>query len=699
MDGVKERSDKLFKKNLIAFIEKSPHIYDRVRQHQLTSTLVYDEDEQPDINREGTLLFGGRAKEYAEEQINKFIDYPTHIAVQEPKSGYLDRYGNPLLKKVLDRAKASDIKFSGGLPRDDAFFAVIFGIGLGYHIDRLIDMWSPVIVHFIEPDIDQFYHSLRVYPWYKLLQRQSDIGGRVMISFESHPNAVTANIEWVMRHYCPPGLDGTPCFVYADKETANKTVENIIQNAATIIAGLGFLFDECLMLKNTYLNLRTTLSKFFRRTKACDVDTPIFVVGAGPSLDSDIEFIQENAQKAIIISTGSALRSLLINGITPDFHIEIENIHVYSSINELRRSFDLSKICLVVPTSIDHHIIDFFDNILFYYRHSTPAFPLFGLKTENVLTTPGPLVVNASFSFAIDLGGKNIYLLGTDFGSRGNGRDHAKDNVLYTEDAIVGYTRQYGYKVPANFSGDFHASHDFFWGLKAIRETILFHGQGRNFFNCSDGALVDGAKPTRTETLKLQGSVKKKNRDLKRIRKRQNILTADEFDIAWKDDDLRSEINVFADKLLFVFKDIKSFENNRYLVEYMRIAGRDMRPGEAILAADHIPLAISVIFRGTMDIILISIRYYLTRLENEEKVEVFREIVAQELAVAIEKMRSDALDIINNPTQILPKKAGGEWDENDFIQEANYTWGNTSRNTDCPCGSGKRYKHCHGNDA
>ena len=24
------------------------------------------------------------------------------------------------------------------------------------------------------------------------------------------------------------------------------------------------------------------------------------------------------------------------------------------------------------------------------------------------------------------------------------------------------------------------------------------------------------------------------------------------------------------------------------------------------------------------------------------------------------------------------------------------TWGNPSRNDPCPCGSGKKYKHCHG---
>ena len=31
-----------------------------------------------------------------------------------------------------------------------------------------------------------------------------------------------------------------------------------------------------------------------------------------------------------------------------------------------------------------------------------------------------------------------------------------------------------------------------------------------------------------------------------------------------------------------------------------------------------------------------------------------------------------------------------------FDQEDPSTWGKTSRNAACPCGSGKKYKHCHG---
>jgi preprotein translocase subunit SecA len=31
-----------------------------------------------------------------------------------------------------------------------------------------------------------------------------------------------------------------------------------------------------------------------------------------------------------------------------------------------------------------------------------------------------------------------------------------------------------------------------------------------------------------------------------------------------------------------------------------------------------------------------------------------------------------------------------------FVEDDPTTWGNPSRNDACPCGSGKKFKHCHG---
>ena len=35
-------------------------------------------------------------------------------------------------------------------------------------------------------------------------------------------------------------------------------------------------------------------------------------------------------------------------------------------------------------------------------------------------------------------------------------------------------------------------------------------------------------------------------------------------------------------------------------------------------------------------------------------------------------------------------------DESTAIRRIPRSWGKVGRNEDCPCGSGKKYKHCHG---
>jgi preprotein translocase subunit SecA len=43
---------------------------------------------------------------------------------------------------------------------------------------------------------------------------------------------------------------------------------------------------------------------------------------------------------------------------------------------------------------------------------------------------------------------------------------------------------------------------------------------------------------------------------------------------------------------------------------------------------------------------------------------------------------------------LVPADANGGAAERDPQNPA--SWGKVGRNEDCPCGSGKKYKHCHG---
>ncbi len=47
------------------------------------------------------------------------------------------------------------------------------------------------------------------------------------------------------------------------------------------------------------------------------------------------------------------------------------------------------------------------------------------------------------------------------------------------------------------------------------------------------------------------------------------------------------------------------------------------------------------------------------------------------------------------PTPVEPEVPTGEAKEG-FDENDPSTWGNPGRNEPCPCGSGKKFKHCHG---
>jgi preprotein translocase subunit SecA len=43
-----------------------------------------------------------------------------------------------------------------------------------------------------------------------------------------------------------------------------------------------------------------------------------------------------------------------------------------------------------------------------------------------------------------------------------------------------------------------------------------------------------------------------------------------------------------------------------------------------------------------------------------------------------------------------PNEAATQAPAQEFVEDDPTTWGNPGRNEKCPCGSGKKFKHCHG---
>jgi len=685
---------KLRKKNLAAFKKYALATYNRLIVHRPASTLVVADDGELDVIAGGRSLYDGKAVRSAMKQIEDFWKFPTFISeFTAPQAGRLDRYGNPFLAKLLRRAGEDGVTFGADPTTREAFFLIVFGIGLGQHVDRLIKEIRPHVVLFYESDLDLFCHSLEVCPWHEILDNLRKRCGYAYFVTHAAPDPALYALEIInlLRAHNPPGIDRSFIFTHSHTALSKGVVSDLKKNADNLFHGIGFFYDESLMLKNSYMNLRGGKSRVFVRSPKIRSESSAFVVGSGPSLDDSFALIRDNADKAVIISGGSSLRPLLVNGITPDFHVETENLNLYTAINQAARDFDLSSICLVGSTTIDPSIIPYFDKTIFFFRNSLSPFPLFCDSDVYSLSRPNPAVINAMLSFAIDGGIEDIYFIGTDFGTKGTGRHHSKDNIHYTDESYVEDRRKYEIPVAGNFGGTVYTSEDFKTVLYSIFGTVASDGKGHRFFNCSDGAVIEGATAVLGSRVSLQAPPGGKKSLIGAIDDGAAAMTEKWFGDCWRDDRLKLTINRLADGFLELLADASVFRDGRYLAQYMKLVRGDPLAQSQGPSAET---AVAILFRGTLDLILATVAYYLNRITDPAMREPLGRIARQELAESMEILRRDALAIVDDPTDIPPPLTSREWAKP--IAEKPHSFGQVARNAPCPCGSGKRFKHCHG---
>ena len=145
-------------------------------------------------------------------------------------------------------------------------------------------------------------------------------------------------------------------------------------------------------------------------------------------------------------------------------------------------------------------------------------------------------------------------------------------------------------------------------------------------------------------------------------------------------------------------------DNMRQIEKQILLQTIDAKWREHLLMLEHLRSVVS--FRGyaqrdplneykneafqLFETMLDSLREDVTRklaqirpLTEEEQQEMVRQYAAQQAALAAQ-MQPEASD--------QPAEAAIEG----FVEDDPSTWGNPGRNDSCPCGSGKKFKHCHG---
>lgn len=277
-----------------------------------------------------------------------------------------------------------------------------------------------------------------------------------------------------------------------------------IKNAQDIIheiqaqnsRGWGSFEDEMIGLKNSLNNFK---SNYPLLSSPKRIDIPICVVGNGSSLDSLIPFIQNNQDKMIILSCGTALKVLKNHGISPDFQIEIERIDYLAGVLQSAPLGDTPLICgnMVNPQAIALAK----EAYLFNRGGSVGAY----LMPSFVLELSSPYVGNAGVALACALG-SDVILCGLDCGYIEGQSKHAKGSFYGDEEIQI---PKNAFLVRGNLDKQVYST-SLFSLSSSMMSLAISHFKPNFVLNLGDGAYIQGSKSASPHDFELKPKDKAK---------------------------------------------------------------------------------------------------------------------------------------------------------------------------------------------
>jgi hypothetical protein len=491
----------------LAFAGRFPQLADAIAAKSAQASLVLDGDVPVDILVGDRRIYGGDARQRSRGQIDEFMAKPLRLIMESPNAAGLVSEICIGLMLAMERtlAEAGVSELSRG-PISAPTFLVVFGVGLGYHLEELIRRTGARWIIVVEPFLEFIGHSFTAVDWEAILERVDAVEGAMHLVTDLDPGRIVSEIMGKVAAHGTPFLDGTWVFTHYPLWAFAEAGKRLHGAAEFAYINRGFFEDEIVMLTNAVANFSNhSFSLLDARPRRHRPETAA-IVGAGPSLDEGIETLHRIRDRIVLFSGGTALRPLLRAGLVPDFHCELENgPQVYEVISEARKHGDLSPVRLIASATVDPRVASMFGDAILFFRDSVSSTCILRGDSGPV-SGAAPTCVNTAMAAAATLGFTNFVLFGADCGTRPGMPDHAEGTIYRDVEKWQKYLAQrarYPLEVEGNFGGIAVTN----WVYDASRRMLmdLIAAYRLNVVNCSDGALVVGATPRVPESLDIDG--------------------------------------------------------------------------------------------------------------------------------------------------------------------------------------------------
>ncbi len=511
----------MFEDNMAYFKVQQPTIYKIVKNHRCTDyRLCLNPDSSPNIMHmpskkllyysDGNMIFNSLKAKLDAIPFSMEIN-PVYAMVF--KSDWYER--NPIATRMYQslfdlgpiKILAKDDsrrQFNKTFNPDFIPYLHIYGVGLGYHITQLIQSKDIQSIVIYEPEIDLFYASLYTTPWrlfFKYLQLDPNRQFSLIVAAEPE-EAIKVEQKFLLKHHSPFIAAAKWQFEMFQTPPIQKFIE-LEKNAHQILAEsliAGWYEDQRAGLVNVLGNLITG-KKIFTGAQLTDF-LRIAIVGAGPSLDDSIAYLQQHSSDFIIFACGTAITPLLKHGIVPDYHVhqerrsDAEAVISWAGIESYKDTIALKL--NVVEAGVD----ELYKDAYLFQKINDPASALLSEQfpvTNNV----NPTVTNTAISFAAELGADEVYLFGVDYGAASDKERMHADNYIHAHRPTEKVDKTSEYTLQGNLGQTIISTEKLILSHNTAQIAIKSHPQ-ITWFNVAEGALIENAIPLNMDDMPHQ---------------------------------------------------------------------------------------------------------------------------------------------------------------------------------------------------
>ncbi len=512
-----------FKKNMALLKAKVPKLYEQFSDYKPEELrLAFSEEGYVNLvnfKLDNKPVYSMDPKEFAKIQVQTYLKRPSisRIGILDNKPAQVDRF---FQAKILNNLTAT-FRESIDVPKDvvdcPMGFMIMTGVGLGYHLADLIEQSDIYSLCIFDPHPDSFYASLHTIDWAPVIDYFMQPHKRLKFFIGVNERDALHQIRGLASHIGIFNLSVTWLYRHFNSAEENRFLDLYCKEFHFNAAGMGFLEDEQVSLAHTTHNLNNRIPVLKKATETTPVLPPLIIVGNGPSLDDNLERLRALKDKAIIFSCGSTSGTLCKAGIVPDFHIEMERTRttypwlIRGTTESFRNDVTLLALNTVAPDTFS-----IFPKALMAMKSNDPGLTLLSDNDANalsVLNFCNPTVTNCGLAFAIELGFKDIYLMGVDLGWQPEGEHHSKLSLYnefegqHREETNKAYEDN-TYQVKGNFS-DLIVTNNTLDDSRSVMELLLKYSNV-DVKNTSNGLFIQGTTPYPPENLVLDNMAQSK---------------------------------------------------------------------------------------------------------------------------------------------------------------------------------------------